>query len=149
MSWPADWLDKSFNNRQTPSSTQTPNHDIKLSLSSTTQNRWSLFHEGVVPRKCVHQNMAENLQPKLCVSFKNPVISSGFHVTNQKIRSPFFWGGEGVLPLCRGYSWHILFFDDRAVNFLIRTAGGDLIRKHYHTKLIEKNLPPGGHHKGL
>ena len=66
-----------------------------------------------------------------------------FRVTNLQNRRPFWMGG---LTLCRGHSRHILFTD---VSFLIKTAGGDLMSQHYHTKLIEKKLPPGGHHKGL
>ena len=56
-----------------------------------------------------------------------------FCVTNLQNRRPFWRGG---LTLCRGHSRHILFTD---VSFLIRrTAGGDLMSQHYHTKLIAK-----------
>ena len=55
-----------------------------------------------------------------------------FSVTNLQNRRPFSRGG---LTLCRGHSRHILFTD---VSFLIRTAGGDLMSQHYHTKLIAK-----------
>ena len=69
-----------------------------------------------------------------------------FRVTNQQNNRPFLGGG---VALCRGYSRPILFVANRAVRFLKRTAGGDLISKHHHPKLIKKKLPPGGHHKGL